>query len=132
MEFAGLSDERRTQHSVARHKSNRSSLVSDRRARGPLGHGVRDAAGDTETPEAADHRQAAYFLQVLAQNRRLSDERIDKFQRALAISQADGDVEGACGFRRLLRSEEHDRQQLDHMIENLRRRFPREAPLSVR
>jgi hypothetical protein len=123
MDFAGLSDQRRAPHGVAHHKS---SVVSDRRPRIPLGRGVRDGwatAGEAEAPDAADHRQAAYFLQVLAQRRRVSDERINKFQKGLAIAHADGDVEGASGFRRLLRGEEHDRQVVDEMIENLRRRF---------
>lgn len=126
MDFAGLSYERRAQRAVARHKSSLSSLVSDRRARNPLGRGIRDGsitAGEAEAPEVADHHQAAYFLQVLAQSRRASDERVDKFHRGLAIAQADGDVDGAVGFRRLLRSEEHERQAVDEMIANLQRRF---------
>jgi hypothetical protein len=124
MDIADLSDERRAPQVIARYKSN---LVFDRRARSPLGRGVRDGLVTTreaEAPEAADHSQAAYFLRVLGQNRRVGDERIEKYQRALAIAQADGDVEGASGFRRLLRGEEQDRQLLDDMIEKLQRRFP--------
>lgn len=131
MDSAGLSDERRA-HSVARHTSK---PVSDRRGRIPHRHGARD--GSVPGPEAvaaetADRQQAAYFLRLLIQNRRLIDERIDKHHRAIAAREADGDSEGATGHRRLLRGEEQDRHALDGMIENLHRRFPRETPVAVR
>jgi hypothetical protein len=80
---------------------------------------------------------------MLTQRRRLVEHRIDGYQKAIAISEANGDVESACGFRRMARIEEQDRQTLDGLIENLHRRFPlrpqgevppipRRVPLAVR
>jgi len=146
MDFAGLSDELRAPHTVARH---RSAVAADRRGRGAHGRTVRSetvnrpagAVDDSAAaPETADHRQAAYFLRLLTQSRRLSDDRINKYSRAVAGFEANGDAEGAAGFRRRLRTEERDRQVVDRMIENLHRRFPlrtpdeipRKAPLAVR
>jgi hypothetical protein len=94
-------------------------------------------------PEMADQRQADYFLRLLTENRRLIDYRVDGYHKVIAMAEADGDVEGACGFRRLARIDEQDRQTLDGLIKNLRRRFllggpgqvsaiPRRAPLAVR
>lgn len=77
--------------------------------------------------ETADHRQADYFLRLLTRNRRLVDQRIDEYQKAIALLEAKGDVEGACGFRRMAGIEEQDRQTLDGLIEKLHRRFPRRA-----
>jgi hypothetical protein len=74
--------------------------------------------------ETADQLQADYFLRLLAQNRRLIDHRIDGHQKAIAVSEANSDPEGACAFRRMARIEEHEREILDGLIENLRRRFP--------
>lgn len=131
MDFAGLSDARRA-HPVARHTSN---LGSDRWGRIPHSRAARDASvadAEADAFETADRRQAAYFLWLLVQNRRLSEERIDKFHTAIAACEADGDAEGATGFRRLLRNEQQDRQALDEMLENLHRRFPRGTPLAVR
>jgi hypothetical protein len=147
MDFAGLSDEHGAQHTVAWHKSD---IASNRRPRGP--HTVRSGITNTSAvgvdhfaaaSEQADHLQAAYFLSVLTQSRRINDHRIDKYQRGIAASVADGDMERAAGFRRLLRIEERDRQALERMIQNLNRRFPsgtsdeagslaRKAPLTVR
>jgi len=135
MDFAGLSDQHGAQHTIGRHKSN---IASDRRARGP--HTVRSAS--TNTPavgvdrfaaaaEQADYLQAAYFLSVLTQSRQINDHRIDKYQRGIAASVADGDMERAASFRRLLRIEERDRQALERMIDNLNRRFPSGAPDEV-
>lgn len=85
-------------------------------------------AGDVDSSaaasETADHRQAEYFLRLLAQSRRLADHRIDRYRKAIATAEANGDVDGAIGFRRVARIEEQDRQTLDSLIENLRRRFP--------
>ena len=82
-------------------------------------------AGDVECsgPETADHRQAEYFVRLLAQSRRLIDHRIGEYQKAIAIAEADGDAEGACGFRRMARIEEQDGRAVDGLIENLHQRF---------
>ena len=90
----------------------------------------------------ADHRQADYFLGLLTQRRRVCDDRIGKYQRAIGIAEANGDLEGAGRFRPLLRIEQQDRQVVDGLIQNLHRRFPvrppgevwsnpRKAPLAV-
>ncbi|MFZ1176718.1 MAG: hypothetical protein WAO15_10725 [Mycobacterium sp.] len=79
-------------------------------------------------PDTADHRQADYFVRLLTQRRRLIDHRIDEYEKAIATSEANGDVDAACSFRRMTCAEEQDRQTLDGLIERLRRRFPRRAP----
>ena len=146
MDFAGLSDKRDIR-SGAEHRSNG---ARDRRARKPRVSTVHfesvhvSQGNSTSAPamdrsavdvdfsaamsETADHRQADYFLRLLTQNRRLIDRRIDEYQKAIATSEANGDVEGTCGFRRTAHLEEQDRQTLDGLIENLHRRFPRRAP----
>jgi hypothetical protein len=92
-------------------------------------------AGDVDssaaTPETADHRQAEYFLRLFTQSRRLSDHRIDRYHKAIATFEANGDVEGAASFRRMACIEEQDRQTLDKLIESLRRRFPLGASSEV-
>jgi hypothetical protein len=90
-----------------------------------------DADSSGAAPAVADHRQADYFLRLLAQSRRLSDRRIDQYHKAIAACEANGDVEGAASFRRMVCSEEQDRQTLDGLIENLRRRFAAGAPGEV-
>jgi hypothetical protein len=87
-----------------------------------------DADFSLAAAATADRRQADYFLRLLAQSRRLSDHRIDQYQKAIAISESNGDVEGAASFRRMMCGEEQDRQTLDGMIDKLRRRFPAGAP----
>ncbi len=149
MDLAGLSDERGARSGAA----HRSSSARDRRARRPsVGTVRRDpvhvsqgtspsalpvdrptSAADTPATlwETADHRQADYFVRLLTQNRRLVDHRIEEYQKAIATSEANGDIEAACSFRRMTRIEEQDRQTLDGMIEQLRRRFPRQPPGEV-
>jgi hypothetical protein len=89
-------------------------------------------AGDAESSatahETADQLQAEYFLRLLAQNRHHVDHRIGKCQKAIAAAEAAGDTEGANGLRRMASAEEQDRQTLDRLIENLRRRYPARAP----
>ena len=91
-------------------------------------------AGDAALSDTADHLQADYFVRLLIQHRRLIDHRIEEYQKAIAISESDGDVEGAGVFRRMAVSEESDRQTVENLIDKLRRRFPRGdvAPLSRR
>jgi trans-aconitate methyltransferase len=92
-------------------------------------------AGEVESPtaahETADHLQAEYFLRVLAQSRHHVDHRIGKYEKAIAAAEAAFDTEGASGLRRMVCAEEQDRQTLDRLIENLRRRFPVRAPGEV-
>jgi hypothetical protein len=76
-------------------------------------------------PDAADHLQADYFLRLLNQSRRLIDQRIDEYRKAIAAAEANGDADGARGFERVSLAEQRDRQAVDGMIDRLRRRFPR-------
>jgi hypothetical protein len=74
--------------------------------------------------EAADLRQADYFLRLLSQNRRLVEHRIEGYHKAIVGAEASGNTEGASGLRRLARVEEQERDTLTSLIEKLRRRFP--------
>jgi len=139
MDFAGLSDERAAR-SIAGHRSS----GRGRRARSitvrPGSVNVRQSgavspltasrpAADVEYPgpETADQRQAEYFLRLLTQSRHIIDHRIGEYQKAIAVAEAEGDAEGACGFRRMARIEEQDGRTVDGMIEKLHRRFPLRA-----
>lgn len=146
MELAGLSPERGARSSAAR----TSTSTADRRTRRPRGGTVRreparvsfgssfaPAASDrggagadpaASVPDAADHRQADYFLQLLTGRRRLVEQRIDEYQKAILNFEAGGDADAACNFRRMMRIEEQDRRTLDGMIDKLCRRFPRRVP----
>lgn len=139
MDFAGLSDERDAR-SVAAHTS---SGARDRRGRHPRGAAVRPGPGyvrqsgssiTTSRPlggldrsavaaDTADQRQADYFLRLLTANRRLLDQRIDGYRKAIAVAEARGDGESAIVFRRTARVEEQERKALDDLIEKLQRRF---------
>lgn len=137
MDLAGWSDEPHARP-LASHRSNG---ARDRRGRVSHGAAVRPAAGHAHQPgslstnrsaeafdhaaaaETADQRQADYFLRLLSQNRRLIDQRIDGYYKAIAVAEARGDAESACVFRRTARVEEQERKALDGLIENLQRRF---------
>jgi hypothetical protein len=145
MDFAGLSDEQDAR-TVAPH---RSSGARDRRGRTPHGTAIRPGSGHirqqgsaltvnrpagafdraTLAADTADQRQADYFLRLLIQNRRLIDQRIDGYHKAIAVAEARGDAESAAVFRRTARVEEQERKALDGLIENLHRRFPVAAEL---
>jgi hypothetical protein len=138
MDFAGLSEEPDARP-VAPH---RSSGARDRRGRLAHGAAVRSVPGHIHQPgtlstsrppagvdrvtlvaDTADQRQADYFLRLLTQNRRLIDQRVDGYHRAIAVAEAKGDAESACVFRRTARIEEQERNTLDALIQNLQRRF---------
>lgn len=74
-------------------------------------------------PADADHRQAEYFLRLLAQSRRQVGQRIDGYQRAIAIAQARGATDDASGIRHVMRIAEQEQQTLDGLIDRLQRRF---------
>ena len=78
--------------------------------------------GNTAAAPADDH-QADYFLRLLSQICRRTNIRIDMYQRGIAIADADGDSGYACAFRHLVSLEEHDRQVLVVLIDQLQRRF---------
>ena len=149
MDFAGLSDERGARSVAAQVSSGardrrlprshrriaRSEQIYGNRGKSMPSLTVSPPAGDVDSAiaasETADHRQAEYFLRLLTQTRRLSDQRIDRYLRAIATTEANGDVEGAGSFRRMAHIEEQDRQTLESLIENLCRRFPLGAPSEV-
>jgi hypothetical protein len=149
MDFASLSGER-AGRSVAAHKPSGAHDRHARRARRsvvrsepitgsqkkPISAPGKDRSGgdadfSVAASETADQRQAEYFLRLLAQSRQLSEHRIDQYHKAIATSESSGDVEGAATFRRMARLEEQDRQTLDGLIENLRRRFVSCAPSEI-
>lgn len=74
--------------------------------------------------EAADQRQADYFLRLLSQNRRVVEHRIEGYRKAIAGAEATGNTEGAAGLRRMARIEEQEREALTSLIDKLQRRFP--------
>ncbi|WP_322861252.1 hypothetical protein U8D42_11665 [Mycobacterium europaeum] len=136
MDVAGLSHERGSRRGVG---------LRDRRAHGPHAGVARPdsarpnpapapsadrRAGDVDpaVADVADRRQADYFVRLLLQNRRLIDQRIDDYQKAIATAQANGDVDAVGNLRRMERTEEQDRDSVDGMLEKLRRRFARSSP----
>ncbi|OBH86629.1 hypothetical protein A5680_05020 [Mycobacterium sp. E2989] len=135
MDAAGLSPELSARSGPARKITPR-----DRRARRLHASVVRSEPAQTSQPpapagdvdpagaDAADQRQADYFIRLLSQNRRLIEQRIDDYQKAIASAQVAGDADAVCNLRRMARIEEQDRDNLDAMLENLRRRFARRAP----
>ncbi len=74
--------------------------------------------------EAADRRQAQYFLGMLSWSCVEVDRRIAKYEAAMASYEARGRVDDSRRCRRLVRAEERDRQELEWMIAALQRRFP--------
>ncbi|ORB72210.1 hypothetical protein [Mycobacterium scrofulaceum] len=135
MDVAGLSQERTARAAAARPINSR-----DRRPRrshanvvrpepAHLGQGrsplapPRDA--DPAVPDAADQSQADYFVRLLSQNRRLIEQRLDDYQKAIIAAQAGGDGDAVCNLRRMAAIDEQDRDSLDDMLEKLRRRFAR-------
>ncbi|KLO37588.1 hypothetical protein ABW17_21630 [Mycobacterium nebraskense] len=143
MDVAGLSPERRARSGAARRISSRDPRARRPRAgmaraeparlsqgSSPSAPGIDGPTGDVDpaTPDAADHLQADYFVRVLSQNRRLIEQRIVDYQKAIAIAQASGDADAVCNLRRMARIEEQDRDNLDGMLEKLRRRFARRTP----
>ena len=147
MDSTGLSDERATRSVAALRSSSardrgprrsrrsilRSEPVNGSQGSSPPPLTVSLPVGDVDSCSAgaamADHRQADYFLRLLAQSRRLSEHRIEQYHKAIAAFEANGDVEGAASFRRMVCSEEQDRETLDGLIDNLRRRFASAAPV---
>ncbi|MBV9319296.1 MAG: hypothetical protein JO106_05200 [Mycobacterium sp.] len=79
-------------------------------------------------PGTADQRQADYFLRVLTEYRLRIDNQIDKYQRMIAMCEANGDVHSARGVRHNLRIEKQDRQILGGLIYRLQQRFAVHAP----
>ena len=86
----------------------------------PAENASRSAAGPSAD---ADSRQADYFLRLLVQNCRQLDRRIGEYQRAIAIAESTGAVQRARGVRRMMRTEEHERQTVQALIDRLQRRF---------
>lgn len=136
MDVAGLSSERSARgtrrigsrdHPVRR--PHASVARPEPTGSGPSAPAIERPAGDAgpAAPDAADQRQADYFMRVLSQNRRLIEQRLDGYQKAIVTAQAGGDVDAVCHLRRMARIEEQDRDNLDGMLERLRSRFARRA-----
>ncbi|GBG38412.1 hypothetical protein [Mycobacterium montefiorense] len=138
MDFAGLPEEPDPRPVLPHHSSG----GRDRRGRTPHVAAVRPVPGHVHqagalsahrpaaaadrvayAADTADQRQADYFLRLLNQNRRLIDQRIDGYHKAIAVAEARDDAESASVFRRTARIEEQERKALDRLIENLQRRF---------
>lgn len=71
----------------------------------------------------ADFRQADYFLRLLVQHCRQLDRRIDEYQRAITIAEISGAIQRAHGIRRVMRTEQHERQTVQALIDRLERRL---------
>lgn len=138
MDFAGLPEEPDPRPAAP----HRASGAGGRRGRTPHVAAVRPVPGHvhqagsltanrsaaavdrvTHAADTADQRQADYFLRLLSQNRRLIEQRIDGYHKAIAVAEAKGDTESACVFRRTARIEEQERKALEGLIDNLQRRF---------
>lgn len=131
MDVAGLSPERAARSAPARRTAPREGRARRLHASvvRPEPAAPRPApAGATAGADAADQLQADYFIRLLSKNRRLIEQRIDDYRKAIASAQVAGDADTVCNLRRMARIEEQDRDTLDAMLENLRRRFARRAP----
>jgi hypothetical protein len=73
----------------------------------------------------ADHRQAEYFLRLLAQGCLRIEQQIDRYQKTIAIAEASGAVDHGRRLRRAMRVEQQERLALTKLIDRLQRRFPR-------
>jgi hypothetical protein len=125
MAFTALTNGRRVRYShTPAYVDRRSGSAYVRQGKSRPAANVDHSAAAQGT---ADHRQAEYFVRLLTQSRQLIDHRIDRYQRAIAISEASGDVENVRGFRRMTRIEKADRQIVEALIDQLERRFPRLA-----
>ncbi|OBG49366.1 hypothetical protein A9X03_13655 [Mycobacterium sp. E1715] len=133
MDVAGLSAERSARGSrrvgSREHRVRRAHAGLARpESRGSVPSAPSADRAAADAPDAADQRQADYFVRLLSQNRRLIEQRLDDYQKAIATAQAGGDVDAVCNLRRMARIEEQDRDNLDGMLERLRSRFARRAP----
>jgi hypothetical protein len=106
----------RSRPSLAHQGRSTSAMTMNRR--------VADVDHPAAVPAAdSDHRQAEYFLRLLAQSRRQVGQRIDGYQRAIAIAQAGGATNDASGIRQVMRIAEQEQQTLGGLIDRLQRRF---------
>jgi hypothetical protein len=78
---------------------------------------------DPGAAPSGDRRQADYFVRLLALHQQRIDRRIRKCQDAIVLAEVAGDIENVFGFRQLLAVEQQERQAIEGMIANLRRRF---------
>src|ERR1700744_211341 len=112
MGIAGLSPERGARSAAARGSTG----TLERPVRRPRAVSAAPATDrsaddpDKAPSDDADRQQADYFLHLLAGRRRLIDHRVDEYQKAVAVAEANGDAEAACRFRRLVRLPMPERQ----------------------
>src|ERR1700748_1504705 len=102
MDVAGLSHERGARSTTTRRpagirdrRPHRSGAGSARPepARIAPGSPVPPVGRTVAAPDTADQLQSDYFIRMLAQRRRLIDQRIEEYQRAIAGAEAKGDVD---------------------------------------
>jgi len=144
MDVAGLSPDRGARSSAThrsastperrgrRSHTNAVPAESARQTQGPSrpAPAIERGAGPVAAaaPGTADQLQADYFVRLLAGQRGLIDQRIDEYQRKIATAEANGDIDAAAGFRRLVRIAEKDQQTVEALAEKLCRRFARPVP----
>jgi len=91
----------------------------------PVDRPAVDAGQSAAAPAVdADHRQAEYFLRLLAENCLDIDQQIDRYQKAIAIAEASGATEHGGRLQSAMRAEQQERQTLTELIDALQRRFP--------
>jgi hypothetical protein len=99
----------------------RPQAVADRLASADL---ARSRSSVVQRPAAdADRLQAEYFLRLLAENHGQLGQRIDEYQKAIAIAQVRGATDDVTGIRQVMRIAEHERRTLGKLIDRLRQRF---------
>jgi hypothetical protein len=86
----------------------------------PAGNIDRSAAAPVN---AADQRQADYYLRALTRISREIERRIGSYQAAMARYKASGDTDYARWVRRQIRIKQRERHIVERMIDNLQRRF---------
>jgi hypothetical protein len=121
MAFTAVPNGRSARHSHAPSHADRrsgSAYVHQAKSR-PEADVDRSAA----TQATADRQQAEYYVRLLSQSREVIDNRIDKYERQVAIAQASGDVGNVRALRRMTVIEQRNQQVLSEMIANLDRRF---------
>jgi hypothetical protein len=90
----------------------------------PMNRPAMDAGQPGQPAADPDHLQAAYFLRLLIPSCRRIDRKIDQHHKAIAIAETRGATDDAHRIRRMLRTDEQERQTLEALIDGLRRRFP--------
>lgn len=95
---------------------------------------VADAAGDAEDAateaHAADRLQAEYFRRLLHERCLELGDKIAGHQKLLTRYQNRDEFPEASRMRRIIRDEEHERETVKRLIEELDSRFSLDGPIS--